>query len=93
MQSADATFKLLTVDIKDVDSSTDGLTAKMTLLEERLRLQNQAVQEYQNILSGFVANIIISPLTTTCNTIDNGVHDMTKGKIKYGKNSKQKNDL
>ena len=51
MQSADATFKLLTVDIKDVDSSTDGLTAKMTLLEERLRLQNQAVQEYQNILS------------------------------------------
>lgn len=50
MQSAEATFKLLTVDIKDVDSSTDGLTAKMTLLEERLRLQNQAVQEYENIL-------------------------------------------
>ena len=50
MQSADATFRLLTVDIKDVDSSTDGLTQKMTLLEERLRLQNQAVQEYQNIL-------------------------------------------
>ena len=32
-----------------VDSSTEGLIAKMTLLEERLRLQNQAVQEYENI--------------------------------------------
>ena len=50
MQSADATFRLLTVDIKDVDTSTDGLTAKMVLLEERLQLQNRAVQEYQNIL-------------------------------------------
>ena len=50
MQSADATFRLLTVDIKDVDSSTEGLSAKMVLLEERLQLQNRAVQEYQNIL-------------------------------------------
>ena len=50
MQSADATFRLLTVDIKDVDTSTDGLSAKMVLLEERLQLQNRAVQEYQNIL-------------------------------------------
>ena len=50
MQSADATFRLLTVDIKDVDTSTEGLSAKMVLLEERLQLQNRAVQEYQNIL-------------------------------------------
>lgn len=50
MQSADASFRLLTVGIKDVDSSTAGLDARMTQLQEHLRLQNQAVQEYENIL-------------------------------------------
>ena len=47
IELAESRFKLATVGIKDMDTSVTGLTAKLTLLNDKLRLQEQSVQQYE----------------------------------------------
>lgn len=49
---AESRFKLATAGIKDMDTSVTGLAAKLTLLNDKLRLQEQSVQQYENALWG-----------------------------------------
>ena len=51
MQNAESRFRLAAAGIKDFDKSTEGLSAKLTLLQEKLVLQQQAVQEYERALA------------------------------------------
>lgn len=51
MRQAESQFNLATAGIKNVDTSATGLSARLTLLQDRLTLQNKAVQEYTNILA------------------------------------------
>ena len=52
MQLAESKFRLATAGLKDVDNSAEGLTAKLTLLQEKLVLQEAAVQKYEDALQG-----------------------------------------
>ena len=49
---AESRFKLATVGIKDMDTSVTALAAKLTLLNDKLRLQEQSVQQYEIALKG-----------------------------------------
>lgn len=49
---AESKFKLAAVGIKDMDTSVGGLTAKLTMLREKLALQGNTVTEYENALRG-----------------------------------------
>ena len=49
---AESRFKLATAGIKDVDTSVSGLTARMTLLNDKLGVQQQALAQYENVLRG-----------------------------------------
>ena len=49
---AESRFKLATAGIKDVDTSVSGLTARMTLLNDKLEIQQQSLAQYENVLRG-----------------------------------------
>ena len=49
---AESRFKLATAGIKDVDTSVSGLTARMTLLNDKLGIQQQSLAQYENVLRG-----------------------------------------
>lgn len=49
---AESKFKLATAGIRDMDTSAQGLSAKLTLLREKLTLQNQSIAQYENALRG-----------------------------------------
>lgn len=49
---AESRFKLATAGIKDMDTSIAGLSAKLTLLNEKLGIQQKSVAEYENALRG-----------------------------------------
>ena len=49
---AESRFKLATAGIKDMDTSVAGLSAKLTLLNEKLGIQQKSVAEYENALRG-----------------------------------------
>jgi TP901 family phage tail tape measure protein len=51
MKNAESRFKLAAAGIKDFDKSAGGLTAKLTLLGEKLVLQRQAVEQYERALA------------------------------------------
>ena len=51
MQQAESRFRLATAGIKDMDTSVEGLSAKMTLLREKITLQEQAVTQYEAALA------------------------------------------
>ena len=51
LQNAESRFKLAAAGIKDFDKSAEGLIAKLTLLREKLVLQEQAVTEYERALA------------------------------------------
>ena len=50
MQQAESRFRLATAGIKDMDTSVEGLSAKMTLLREEIVLQEQAIAQYEAAL-------------------------------------------
>ena len=50
MQLAESKFRLATAGLKNVDKSAEGLSAKLTLLREKLVLQEAAVQKYEDAL-------------------------------------------
>ena len=52
MKNAESRFRLAAAGIKDFDKSAAGLSAKLTLLHEKLTLQQQAVQQYERALEG-----------------------------------------
>ena len=52
MKNVESRFRLAAAGIKDFDQSAEGLSAKLTLLHERLTLQQQAVQQYERALEG-----------------------------------------
>ena len=52
LKNAESRFKLAAAGVKDFDKSAAGLTAKLTLLQEKLLLQQQAVQQYEHALEG-----------------------------------------
>jgi len=52
MQLAESRYKLATAGLKDVDKSAEGLTARLTLLQEKLALQESAVRKYETALRG-----------------------------------------
>ena len=49
---AESRFKLATAGIRDVDTSVSGLTARMTLLNDKLGIQQQSLAQYENVLRG-----------------------------------------
>ena len=49
---AESRFKLATAGIRDVDTSVSGLTARMTLLNDKLEIQQQSLTQYENVLRG-----------------------------------------
>lgn len=51
MKNAESRFKLAAAGVKDFDKSAEGLTAKLTLLQEKLVLQRQAVEQYERALA------------------------------------------
>ncbi len=51
MKNAESRFKLATAGVKDFDKSAEGLTAKLTLLGDKLALQRQAVEQYERALT------------------------------------------
>ena len=51
MKNAESRFKLASAGIKDFDKSAAGLTAKLTLLQDKLQLQSKAVEEYEKQLA------------------------------------------
>jgi len=51
MQNAESRFRLASAGIKDFDKSAEGLSAKLTLLNEKLVLQNQSVEQYERALA------------------------------------------
>ena len=51
MQNAESRFRLAAAGIKDFDKSAEGLSAKLTLLNEKLVLQNRSVEQYERALA------------------------------------------
>ena len=51
MKTAESSYRLAAAGVKDFDKSAAGLTAKLTLLQEKLGLQQKAVAEYEKALS------------------------------------------
>ena len=51
MKTAESSYRLAAVGVKDFDKSAAGLTAKLTLLQEKLGLQQKAVAEYEKALA------------------------------------------
>ena len=51
MKTAESSYRLAAAGVKDFDKSTAGLTAKLTLLQEKLGLQQKAVAEYEKALA------------------------------------------
>ena len=47
MKTAESSYRLAAAGVKDFDKSAAGLTAKLTLLQEKLGLQQKAVAEYE----------------------------------------------
>ena len=50
MKTAESSYRLAAAGVKDFDKSAAGLTAKLTLLQEKLGLQQKAVAEYEKAL-------------------------------------------
>lgn len=57
MQQAESRFKLATAGIKDMDTSAEGLSAKMTLLREKITLQEQAIAQYEAALEAAIQQL------------------------------------
>ena len=51
MKTAESSYRLAAAGMKDFDKSAAGLTAKLTLLQEKLGLQQKAVAEYEKALA------------------------------------------
>ena len=51
LQIAENQFKASTAGMKNLDTSADGLAARLSLLQTRLSLQQQALQKYQEALA------------------------------------------
>ena len=51
MKTAESSYRLAAAGVKDFDKSAAGLTAKLTLLREKLGLQQKAVAEYEKALA------------------------------------------
>ena len=51
MKTAESSYRLAATGVKDFDKSAAGLTAKLTLLREKLGLQQKAVAEYEKALA------------------------------------------
>ena len=51
MKTAESSYRLAAAGVKDFDKSAAGLTAKLTLLQEKLGLQQNAVAEYEKTLA------------------------------------------
>ena len=49
---AESRFKLAAVGIKELDTSVTGLTAKQTMLTQKLDLQRQSLTQYEAALQG-----------------------------------------
>lgn len=49
---AESRFKLATAGIKDMDARVEGLSAKLTLLREKLDIQKRSIEQYEIALSG-----------------------------------------
>ena len=50
-KTAESIYRLAAPSVKDFDKSAAGLTTKLTLLQEKLRLQQKAVGEYEKALA------------------------------------------
>ena len=51
MKTAESSYRLAAAGVKDFDKSAAGLTAKLTLLQEKMGLQQKAVAEYEKALA------------------------------------------
>ena len=51
MKTAESSYRLAAAGVKHFDKSAAGLTAKLTLLQEKLGLQQKAVAEYEKTLA------------------------------------------
>ena len=51
MKTAESSYRLAAAGVKNFDQSAAGLTAKLTLLQEKLGLQQKAVAEYEKALA------------------------------------------
>ena len=51
LKTAESSYRLAAAGVKDFDKSAAGLTAKLTLLQEKLGLQQKAVAEYEKALA------------------------------------------
>ena len=51
MKTAESSYRLAAAGVKDFDKSAAGLTAKLTLVQEKLGLQQKAVAEYEKALA------------------------------------------
>ena len=51
MKTAESSYRLAAAGVKNFDKSAAGLTAKLTLLQEKLGLQQKAVAEYEKALA------------------------------------------
>lgn len=51
MKAAESSYRLAAAGVKNFDKSAAGLTAKLTLLQEKLGLQQKAVAEYEKALA------------------------------------------
>ena len=51
VKTAESSYRLAAAGVKDFDKSAAGLTAKLTLLQEKLGLQQKAVAEYEKALA------------------------------------------
>ena len=49
---AESRFRLATAGIKDMDTSVEGLSAKLTMLREKLDIQEKSITQYENALRG-----------------------------------------
>ena len=49
---AESRFRLATAGIKDMGTSVEGLSAKLTLLREKLDMQEKSITQYENALRG-----------------------------------------
>ena len=57
IQEAESYFKLASAGVKDFDTSAEGLTAKLSMLERKLSLQRDAVTQYERALSAATARL------------------------------------
>ena len=49
---AESEFRLATVGMQDMEQNVSGLTAQLTMLQDKLALQQAAVQQYEAALAG-----------------------------------------